>query len=257
MSLYLALDLAVAFFPVVLSFHRRVRFLPRWPAAVLSALAAGVPFAAWDAVMAARGAWSFSTRFAGPHRILGLPPAELLFFLVVPFACLFIGEVVAAYTRDRRWTARRWPWLLAAAACAALAVPAWPRLYTATVLAAAALFFLLAALLAPGMLAGSRFWISLLFTYVPFLLSNGVLTALPVVSYAPGAILGPRAYTIPVEDFLYSFVLIGSSSLAYHFLRDRLPPSRAVLDGRTPAMYRSRGEKPAQRRPGPRHQSTC
>jgi lycopene cyclase domain-containing protein len=221
-SLYLVLDLAVAAFPVALSFDRRVRFFRRWPAAMLSALIVSVPFIAWDSLMSARGAWGFNPRFSGDIRILHLPPAELLFFFVVPFACIFLYEVACAYWRDGTARPRRAPWLAAAAALAALAFAAAPRMYTAGVLAAAALFFLLSAMLAPDMLASRRVWLSLLFSYLPFLAANGVLTALPVVTYAPWAILGPRVHTIPVEDFLYSLTLLGFCLMVYRVLRRRL-----------------------------------
>jgi lycopene cyclase domain-containing protein len=103
--------------------------------------------------------------------------------------------------------------------CAGAAFFLRTRLYTATVLAAAALFFAIAAAFAPDALARRRFWISLLVSYVPFLLANGLLTALPVVTYGDQAILGFRVISIPIEDFLYSFSLLGFNLLAYRVFR--------------------------------------
>jgi lycopene cyclase domain-containing protein len=248
-SLYLALDFLVAAFPLALSFDRRVRYARRWPAAALSAVIVCVPFAAWDSLMSARGAWGFNPAYAGSVRVAFLPPAELLFFLVVPFACLFLYEVASEYWGGGAPRARRAPWFAAAAACAALAAAAWPRLYTSSVLAAAALFLLLAALAAPALLAGRAFWLGLLLSFAPFLLANGVLTALPVVTYAPWAILGPRAYTIPLEDFLYSFTLLGFCILVYRSLRDRLSirPPDIGLPVRTARPSRGGGPPAASR----------
>lgn len=213
------LDLAVVFFPLILSFDRKVAYVRRWPRVLAATAVVALPFLVWDALMTHAGAWWFSTRWAGTTRLVGMPPAEILFFFAVPFSCLFIYEVVGAYFGDRRGKPRRLPWLAAAVVLAGAALVFRHRIYTATILAATALFLALAAWRRPELLASSRFWWSLGVTYIPFLVMNGVLTALPIVSYSPDAILGPRVYTIPVEDFLYSFALLGLNLLVYEMLR--------------------------------------
>jgi lycopene cyclase domain-containing protein len=218
-GLYLWLDVLVVAFPVALSFDRKVRFIRRWPAALAAAAMVAVPYLAWDSMMSARAAWSFADQWAGTARLLWLPPGEFAFFLAVPFACLFVYEVVRAYVPEKTAAASRWPWAALAAVFASAAVAARGRLYTATVLAAAALFFAVAAAAAPGVLASRSFWLSILVSYIPFLVANGILTGLPVVTYSPGAILGLRVFSIPVEDFLYSFTLLGFNLLAYHAVR--------------------------------------
>jgi lycopene cyclase domain-containing protein len=219
MGLYLWLDLLIAAFPIALSFDRKVRYVRRWPAALAAAVLIGVPFLAWDSFMSARGAWGFNDQFAGAFRFLSLPLGEFAFFLAVPFACLFINEVVKAYVPEKDLRIGRIPWVVAAAVCAAAGLVLRGRLYTSSVLAVAALFFALAAAFAPSVLSRRRFWLSIVISYVPFLLANGLLTALPVVTYGSQAILGFRVITIPIEDFLYSFSLLGFNLLAYRLFR--------------------------------------
>lgn len=43
---------------------------------------------------------------------------------------------------------------------------------------------------------------------IPMLIVNGLLTALPVVIYDNSQNLGIRVGTIPVEDFLYSAIML-------------------------------------------------
>ena len=50
---------------------------------------------------------------------------------------------------------------------------------------------------------------------------NGVLTAMPVVIYNNAENLGIRAYTIPVEDFIYSFIMLGMNVGLYEFIREK------------------------------------
>jgi lycopene cyclase domain-containing protein len=72
----------------------------------------------------------------------------------------------------------------------------------------ASLLALLSSLLLVRAPWSTTFWAMYLLHLVPFFIVNGVLTALPVVEYAPFGITGVRLGTIPVEDTLYSFVLL-------------------------------------------------
>jgi len=217
-STYALILAATIFFPLVLSFDRKVAFWKRWPRAGLAAAIAGIPFIAWDAWASARGDWSFAYEHTWSARPFGLPIEELIFFLVAPVACVFIHACVKAYMRPRPFAAKRLPLLAAAGILALLALPAWPRFYTVTLLIFAALFLGLCAISGKGVCDDLRFWISLGICYVPFLIVNGLLTGIPVVTYSPEAILGLRIITIPVEDFLYSPALVGGTILAYEKL---------------------------------------
>jgi lycopene cyclase domain-containing protein len=54
----------------------------------------------------------------------------------------------------------------------------------------------------------ANFWRAYLVHLIPFFLVNGVLTALPVVIYNNQENLSVRLYTIPVEDTIYSMLLL-------------------------------------------------
>ena len=220
MNLYLLLDLLILAAPLALSFDRRVRYVRRWPAVLASALLIVLVYGIWDAWMSFRGDWAFNSRYAGQARWLWLPPGEWLFFLVVPFSCLFVYEVVRAYLPEKQWRLPAAWWLAPITALLALAVVYREQNYTSTVLLSSAAFLAYAAVLLPELLASSHFWLGLLLSYVPFLIFNGLLTALPVVLYSPRAIWGVRLYSIPLEDFLFSFSMLGFSLLSYRlFLR--------------------------------------
>jgi len=221
MSLYVLLDLLVLAAPLALSFDRRVRFVRRWPAVLGAALFIVAVYGLWDAWMSWRGDWGFNPRFAGAARWLWLPPGEWLFFLVVPFSCLFLYEVVRAYLPERQWRHQPAWWLAPITALLVLSVLFREQNYTSTVLLSVAAFLAHAALLLPELLGSRHFWLAILLSYVPFLLVNGLLTALPVVLYSPRAIWGVRLHTIPLEDFVFSFSMLGISVLAYRLLLGR------------------------------------
>jgi lycopene cyclase domain-containing protein len=94
--------------------------------------------------------------------------------------------------------------------------------YTAIVLVAAIAAFLLdTVILRTRIVFTRRYAIFIGVMLVFFLLVNGILTGLPVVMYAPHAIIGTRVFTIPIEDFAYLFALLTPTVALYEYLSSR------------------------------------
>jgi len=102
MSTYLFINLLIISVPLVLSFERRVFFVRRWPAVLGSVIVVGTFYVFWDAVATKRGDWWFNPKYVSGIKFFGLPFEEILFFVVVPFSCLFIYEVIAFFRADRQ-----------------------------------------------------------------------------------------------------------------------------------------------------------
>ena len=75
------------------------------------------------------------------------------------------------------------------------------RGYTCWVMILSALAFVVMRFFHPGLLKSLHFWTAIGISYISFILINGILTAVPVVTYSPSANLGLRVGTIPLEDF--------------------------------------------------------
>lgn len=215
MDLYTKIDLLVLALPLALSFDRKVAFWRKWPQVFVAIAAVLVVYGLWDAWKTASGVWGFNPQYAGEARYWHLPRGEWLFFVCVPYACLFILECVRAYFRDRRLAFGR-PWSFAVAAgFAASACFFRERTYTATVFLSVAFVLVALEWAAPDTLRSRNFWVALGLTYIPFLIANGVLTALPIVWYDDAQILAIRVGTIPVEDFFYSFSMLAFAALVH------------------------------------------
>jgi lycopene cyclase domain-containing protein len=225
MNLYLWILVGIAAVPLGLSFDKKVHYVSRWPAVFAAAGIVGAVYIGWDILKTEADVWGFVERYAGSFKILGLPLPEILFFVVVPFSCIFIYEVVRAYFKERIIQIPRWIWFAIAAVLAVLAVIFRTQVYTLTVLLSVAVFFSLAAAIRPGLLGSRHFWLAVVLTYVPFLIFNGLLTAIPIVVYNDAENWGIRVYTIPLEDFFYSFSLLGFNFLVFALLR-RCPEGR-------------------------------
>jgi lycopene cyclase domain-containing protein len=221
MDLYTKIDLLVLALPLALSFDRKVAFWRKWPQVFAAILVVLVVFGTWDAWMAARGIWMFNPEHAGNWRFLNLPPGEWLFFVCVPYACLFVLACVRAYFPDRAW---RIPSPAVFALSGLLLGAAWifrERSYTATVFLSVALALVAMDTRIPATLRSRSFWVALGLTYVPFLIANGVLTGMPIVVYDNAENLSIRAGSIPMEDFFFSFSMVALSVMVYDWVGRR------------------------------------
>lgn len=226
MNYYLGLVLIVVAGPLALSFDKRVAFYKDWPA-VFGAIAVVVAvYGGWDVWKTATGVWSFNPAYAGQWRFLHLPLAEWLFFVCIPYACIFILACVRGYFKDATFKAPRALYLGLAAAFALAGALFMYKTYTGIIFLKAAAIVVLAEFLTPGSLRSTNFWIAMALTYIPFLISNGILTGKPVVLYDDTKNLGIRVGTIPLEDFFYSFSMLLLSFSLYDKFKSRLPRYR-------------------------------
>jgi lycopene cyclase domain-containing protein len=67
----------------------------------------------------------------------------------------------------------------------------------------------------------SHFIISYLIHLIPFLIINGILTAIPVVIYNNDENLGKRIYTIPIEDTVYALTMLLGVVSIMEYLREK------------------------------------
>lgn len=242
---YLLIDAASLAFPLAFARSIRFGFGRAWPRALLAVGLSALPFAAWDIAFARAGVWDFNPAYVLGPAFLGLPIEEWLFFLCIPFACLFIYRQFAGAPaasgpaglpsgiRPRPGRAFVLGFAALSLAFAALSLSHAGRAYTLCVgLCAAA---------AAAALAWARpryarpFLLGLAVQYLPFLLVNGLLTALPVVLYRADAILGPRLFRIPVEDAAYAFAMFASAVAWYETLAVRAGAGTGTRAGWRPA----------------------
>lgn len=218
MDLYVLVNIGIVAAPLALSFDRRVAYYRRWAALGIAVSPVSAAYIAWDVFATARGDWWFNKQYAGDPVLFSLPLGEVLFFVTVPYACLFIYEVVRAYFPRRTAPAPSPARAIAFGLAAALLLTAFmfrDRDYTVLALSSVAALLVLAALLDPEMPRSYHAGLFMLLSYVPFLIANGILTSLPIVGYNPDAIWGVRFLSIPLEDFFYNFGMLGFYLLVY------------------------------------------
>lgn len=227
MYIYLLLNIVSIFFPLVLSFDKKVAFYKNWGALFTGILINGIVFITWDIWFTAIGVWEFNSEYLIGVYIAGLPLEEWLFFLTIPYACVFVYACLNAYVKKDLFaqSATQITYVLVGIllTVGVLFIDRW---YTSIT------FLALAALLMwnvrikknPNM---GRFYMAYIVHLIPFFIVNGVLTSWPVVIYNDAENLGIRMGTIPVEDSMYSMLMLLITINVYDHLISKTKTERA------------------------------
>jgi lycopene cyclase domain-containing protein len=198
--------------PFFLSFDKKVAFFRLWPALFAGIGLNLILFVVWDSWFTRTGVWSFNPTYVSDYRILDLPLEEWSFFVVVPYASIFIYACLKAYTNDNWWqnkvrflnyTFIIWSILVI--------VVFHDKTYTVVNFALALVILLVQQYWIKGKYMG-YFWMAYFVHLIPFFIVNGVLTGAvtpePVVLYNPEEIIGMRLITIPIEDSVYALTCL-------------------------------------------------
>ena len=208
---------------LALSFDRRVQYYKSWKYLFPAILIIGTLFILWDVFFTFQGVWGFNHQYLMGIYLLKLPLEEYLFFLTVPVACVFIYECLNYYIpKDLLAPFERWITGLLIITFLGTALTHWSQMYTFTTFTLAGLFLLYHYLYVKTPYR-SRFYLAYLVSWLPFMLVNGVLTGgytqKPIVLYNPEEYLGIRLTSVPLDDSVYSFLLLMSIISLYEFFR--------------------------------------
>ncbi|TAE89637.1 MAG: lycopene cyclase domain-containing protein [Bacteroidetes bacterium] len=198
--------------PLALSFDKKVAFYKYWLPLFAGIVLNGALFIAWDGWFARTGVWGFNPQYVWNLRINDLPVEEWSFFVVVPYASVFIYKCLQAYIPKEPFAnSKHHITLFFTLLTFVLALLNSDKTYTFYNCLIASVLLLVHYLFIKSTWMG-YFWLAYLVHLVPFLVVNGILTGAvtpePVVWYNEGEILGPRIYTIPVEDTIYALTCL-------------------------------------------------
>ncbi len=215
MSEYLIINILIISVPLLLSFEKNLKFYTKLPYYFFSIIIVSTAYIIWDSIATLRGDWAFNPEYLVGLYLFHLPFEEILFFITVPYSCLFIFETVRFYVKDKKLNISRYFFLIPFVVLLFNILIFYKQPYTFTVSLFTAFFFLLSVLFYDKLILSSTFWLTILVTYIPFFVVNYILTSVPIVTYNSQAIWNIRITTIPAEDFLYSFSMISIWILFY------------------------------------------
>jgi lycopene cyclase domain-containing protein len=208
--LYFFLLLFTIAYPIAQSFEKRIKLYKNFKFIAFGILTVLIIFIPWDIYFTQQEVWWFNENYTTGIQIFNLPIEEVLFFVIVPFSCVFIYEVLNYFIKqDILKNIARPLLVILSLILIAISFMYTSHLYTFVCFLVTGITLFVASLLNPIWL--SRFLLAYFITLLPFLLINGILTGSlienPVVNYNPIEIIGLRIITIPIEDFIYNLLM--------------------------------------------------
>jgi lycopene cyclase domain-containing protein len=227
-----------SFYYLLINLDSKVNFASTWKAFLPACFITLTGFVIWDVAFTDLGIWGFNPEYLIGIDLLNLPIEEWMFFFCIPYACAFTYASVKVYGPKNpfqsSWKAIAYVLL---SICVFLALMNFNNLYTAYTCLLTALFlgFHITIIRRPYF---GRLLLTYLFLIVPFLISNGLLTGLcfweypvfnwqvndvadQIVWYNNNENLGLRIFSVPVEDFIYGFLLISMNITLYEYFLKR------------------------------------
>jgi lycopene cyclase domain-containing protein len=223
--LYLLIDLAALSLPFAFSFYPKANFSKKWKYLWPAILLPAAFFLIWDVWFTKIGVWGFNPDYLLGIYFFDLPIEEVLFFICIPYACVFTYEAVGHFSKKNYSKSNtNVISILLIVLLVIVAILNLHRAYTLTTALFCALFFLYVHFkLRPAYLG--KFYISFLFILIPFFIVNGILTGTgidnQVVWYNNAENLGIRMGTIPIEDTFYGLLLILMNVTIFETLQAR------------------------------------
>ncbi len=233
---YLAVDFFCIIFPFLFSFIPRFNFIWEWRYFMLPCLLTGLFFIVWDILFTYLGVWGFNPSYVLGYFWYGLPLEEYLFFICIPYACVFTYHCIGlffSFSAARHTHIIKWVFI---GLLALTGVMFLPRLYTSVTFILLSLFIAFLSYKKVNYLP--RFFFCYLLILIPFFISNGILTGSilqrTVVMYSRHHNLGIRMFTIPFEDAFYGMLLLMMNVAGYEYLKGRSlrRENQPVTDGK-------------------------
>ena len=221
MSLYTIILIASISLPFLLSFDKKLQFYKQWRYLLPSIVIIALFYIVGDIYFTKIGVWGFNRDYLSSIFLFKLPIEEWLFFIIIPYASIFLHDVLHVYFPSFKLPssiARRLSIFFFVIALIVLLLNLG-KAYTVYIMIV--FMIVLAISYFDKSDTISRFYSTFLVILIPFVLVNGALTGAftvdPVVWYDHSENLNIRFITIPIEDFVYGFTML----LAAIMLRNR------------------------------------
>jgi len=210
--LYLYLNIGSFIVPFLFSFHPKLQFYKKWKSLLVGIFVMMALFISWDVLFTNNGIWGFNDNYISGFKILNLPIEEWLFFICIPYACLFTHYSLRHFFENLAFSKKTTSIIYVFLLCF-LILPLWyfyDHWYTMVNFVYALILLGLIYNYKPRLL--QEFLPTYLVILLPFLIVNGILTGSfieeQVVWYNDAENLGIRIFTIPIEDSIYALTML-------------------------------------------------
>lgn len=205
--------LLINFFTIIIcfiySFDRRIQFNRQFVPFIKASVLVSVPFILWDVWFTKIGVWWFNDAYLIGLKLFGLPIEEWLFFICIPFSCVFTFFCLTKFFNLN--------WLngfnniiafITIIVCIVIGLLNIEKTYTfvTAMLTAGTMIYLHLITRVKWIGQASFIFFILMLGFFPV---NGILTGTglenPIVNYNSKEFLNTRLGTIPIEDAVYGY----------------------------------------------------
>lgn len=208
--LYFILLGGTLIWPIIASFIPIMRFRSYWKYLFLPAILWSSLYILWDIYFTAWGIWGFNTTHLSGYFFYGLPIEEILFFIIIPAACILLYRSVEVFITPRQSTLSDLLHIGFIIAMVVFGITFRDHIYSRWAVSMNLLSVSAFILLANSSFL--KFFLTYFITLIPMFLVNGALTGMfsksPVVIYNPDEFSGLRLISMPVEDMIYQYGLL-------------------------------------------------
>ncbi|WP_027138899.1 lycopene cyclase domain-containing protein [Gaetbulibacter saemankumensis] len=210
--LYLLLNLGSLSVPFLFSFHPKLKFYNYWKPLIISVFASMLIFIPWDIIFTNEGVWGFNSNYYLGTTFFNLPIEEWLFFICIPYACIFTHYALLLYFPQLKLKKQQTQLIgiILILLFIITAIYNHTKAYTFVNFSLASI--LTGIVIRRNIELLQSYLLTFIVMLIPFFLVNGTLTGSfiknEVVWYNNAENLGVRLFTIPIEDTVYAFSLI-------------------------------------------------
>jgi len=218
---YLLIDLACFAIPFLASFYSKHPFYKTWKSFFKANIIVAIIFIIWDYIFTKIGVWGFNPDYLTGLYIGNLPIEEILFFISIPYACVF-SYFAFTYLINKNPLQKVQSKITYSLILILIVAAIFnsTKLYTFITFLSMSLFLIYFAYKKTDL---SLHYLSYLFIFPFFFISNGVLTGSflvePIVWYNDSENLGIRISNIPIEDSVYGMLLVFLNIVFYDYFK--------------------------------------
>lgn len=221
---YLIINVACIAIPFFASFYKKYPFYKEWKHFLSANFIVSSIFILWDIYFTKLQIWGFNSEYLLGINIFNLPVEEILFFICIPYACVFTYFVFKKYLSTNIFSKKNYSVLINVLILLMVisSLFFFNKMYTFYT----SIFLLLTLLFVKFKRINISVIIISYLAIIPFFfISNGILTGSiidnPIVWYDDSQNLSFRLFTIPIEDAFYGFLLITLNCILFDYLKHK------------------------------------
>lgn len=229
MELFLLINVVVILIPVVVSMWKDTFYEIHWTALILSILCSGIFFTLRNYYFINIGVKTYNPEHIIGTTIYGVPIEDMLFFITVPYAFIFIYRWVTKYFQFLEIQQFTYIFSLTLTITSILlSIIYYNYIYTfLTVSVLAVLNGIVYFGYTPKWY--SKFLIAFFIVTLHYILIDGIITLTvenKIVNHAEGSVIGLYFFSIPIEDILGFFLLFLMVTTYYEVFQRKLASNK-------------------------------